>query len=992
MSDDTNNQEQYVRQSYTELNPLTGLYYNRAFFKKTNELLNNSHIGTYALVAVDIAHFRIFNKSYGRETGDQLLIYIADCVKKVQDLYHGIAGYLGGDNFCVLMPDNIDTIKQLESDILEGFQKYNNLVEFYPVFGVYSITDPSEPAATMYDCATIALSNTAGKYANRICWYDRGLEEQIEEELKLLSEIQTGLKEEEFTFFAQPQCDISTGKIVGAESLVRWNHKTKGLIPPGVFIPILEKNGMISELDRYVWKKVCQWLRSWIDKGYHPVPMSINVSRVDILSMDVLSYLKYLLNQYHLPEKLLKIEITESAYSENNDKIINIVNDMRTAGFTVMMDDFGSGYSSLNMLKHISVDVLKLDMRFLDIDEQEKEKGIGILESVVNMAKMMGLPVIVEGVETQTQENFLLELGCRYIQGYYYYKPLPITQFEELLSDERRLDFNGLCCKQVESMHIRELLDTNVFNDAMINNMLGATAFYEIYENQITITRVNEQYCRLTGICPDKVNEYDNKLGNHVRDDDKNLLFSIFDESYENPEKGAHGNAHYLCANGDVLWVYIRVFFLRERDGHKLFCGSLVDMTEIHRQKKESLIAAQEVNELTEKQQLRLEKYFGNMPYGYCIVKILLDDTKQPNGYEFLYMNQEIEKLCGSNFDRLRTLLSQTFAHNYDDLVEKGYRAAFLGKTEDLYTYSAISNRYLQLTLYQYEYGYVGCILRDVTHMHMYEDALKTIMQAYREVYFIELQDNYFRMIYPEENSKIERGNYEESINRHFGSGKIIRSDEQNIRRFLSLDNLRDKLMTQDSIEYRYLRTAPDGGQEWCITTFTVSTRENGVPKTVLVTIRSIEAFLQEEEEQRRENMAKTLANMSDGFLIYQADDKETILYANPKVVEIYGCDTLEEFLTLVDHSFHGMVHPEDYNRIKWEINDQIEQSDDNMDFIQYRIIRKDGSVRWIDDCGHLEDSNSGSDNPLFYVFISDITDSMDEQKKEKLLNINRHY
>lgn len=992
MEDDTRNQEQYVRQSYTELNPLTGLYYNRAFFKKTNELLNSSHAGTWALVAVDIEHFRIFNKSYGRKTGDKLLIHIANCVKAVQDLYGGIAGYLGGDNFCVLMPDNLDIIKKLEADILSGFQKYNNQVEFYPVFGVCSITDATASAAMMYDCATIALSNTTGKYANRICWYDSGLEEQLEEELKLLSEIQSGLRNEEFTFFAQPQCDISTGKIVGAESLVRWNHKTRGLVSPAVFIPVLEKNGLISELDRYVWRHVCQWLRSWIDKGYHPVPISINVSRVDILSMDVLSYLKDLLYKYHLPEKLLKIEITESAYSENNDEIISIVNNLRSSGFTVMMDDFGSGYSSLNMLKHISVDVLKLDMRFLEIDDQDKEKGIGILESVVNMAKMMGLPVIVEGVETQSQEKFLVELGCRYIQGYYYYKPLPIAQFEELLSDERRLDFNGLCCKQVESMHIKELLDDNVFNDNMINNMLGATAFYEIYENQITITRVNEQYCRLTGISPDEVNDYDTKLGSHVRDDDKAVLFSIFEEAYQNPDDVAHGNVHYLCANGQVLWIYLKVFFLRERNGRKLFFGSLVDMTAIHRQKKEALISAQEVNELTEKQHIRLEKYYGTMPYGYCIARLLLDETEQPYDYEFVYMNHEIEKLCCNNFDRLRNMLSQTFNHDHNDLLMKGYRAAFLGKTEDLYAYSPLSNRYLQLTLYQYEYGYVGGILRDVTHVHIYEDALKSIMLSYREVYFIQLQDNYFRMIYPDETSKVERGNYEEAINRHFGTGKIIRSDEQNIRNFLSLKNLRHMLAIQDSIEYRYLRTAPDGSKEWCITNFTISERENGVPRTALMTIRSIEAMLQKEEEQRKENMAKTLANMSDGFFIYQADGEEKILYANPKVLEIYGCDTMTEFLSMVNYSFRGMVHPEDINRIEWEISNQIEQSDDNIDFIQYRIIRKDGSIRWINDCGHLENARKDADKPLFYVFISDITDTISEQKKQKLLTINKHY
>lgn len=623
------NREQYVRQSYTELNPLTGLYYNRAFFKRADELLNDNYVGLYAVVAIDIAHFRMFNKSYGREEGDRLLVYIANCLKKVQNMYGSIAGYLGGDNFCVIMPDSREAIQDLESDILKGFQNYNNLVEFYPVFGVYSIKKLTEKVVTMYDCATIALSNTVGIYANRICWYDSGMEEQLEDELELLTEIQAGLEKGEFTFYAQPQCNISNGKIVGAESLVRWKHETKGMIPPGVFIPILEKNGLIAELDLYVWKRVCRWLRDWMDKGHHPVPISINVSRVDILSMDVMAYLQQLLREYRLSEKLLKIEITESAYSENNDIIVEFVNALRERGFTVMMDDFGSGYSSLNMLQHVSVDVIKLDMRFLDIDEKETDKGIGILESVINMAKMMRLPIIVEGVETQKQEKMLWDLGCRYIQGYYYYKPLPIEEFETLLADEQRLDFEG------------------------------------VHYNQ------------------------------------------------EDSKSGFQQNA-------------------------------------------------------------------------------------QPKG--------------------------------------------------------AI----------------------------------------------------------PSEKETENAG-----------------ADENN-------------------------RDMPS-----------------------------------EEEMERRANKARALNHMSDGFFIYQADEKETILYANPRVVEIFGCKTLEEFMTLVKGSFRGMVHPEDYNRISKAITHQIETSGDNMDFIQYRIIRKDGQVRWLDDFGHLEDHRGKTDVPLFYVFISDMTEQIEEDTKKKLLDSN---
>lgn len=985
-------EKQAVRQAYPDLCPLTGLYYNKAFFKKVDEQLLQTKPDTYSLVALDIEHFRLFNKLYGRDAGDELLIYIADCLRGIEQELGAVAGYLGGDNFAILMPDEFETVRKLKHAIIRGIQRWNTTVGFLPAIGIYPIDDVSVSAVTMYDHATIALAQVLGNYTKRISRYDVGMEEQIEEEIRLLSEIQEALEQEEFTFYAQPQCDISTGKIVGAESLVRWIHSEKGLISPGAFIPVLEKNGFIADLDRYVWKKVCEWLRSWIDRGYHPVPVSINVSRIDIFSMDVPEYLTGLLRDYHLSEKLIKVEITESAYAESNDKIIKTVKELRDAGFLVMMDDFGSGYSSLNMLKNVAVDVLKLDMRFLDIDEQEEEKGIGILESVVNMARQMGLPIVVEGVETQKQEKFLVELGCRYTQGFYYYRPLPIAQFEDLLSDERNLDFDGMWCKQVEALHVREFLDNNLFSDTMVNNILGAMAFYDMYENQIEITRVNNQYYELAGISSGAYADYKKKFWNHVRDDDRAKLFSIFEQAYENPSGGAQGYVHYVRADGKVLWVYLRVFFIREKEGHKLFCSSLVDMTAMREKKKENSFLDQEVVEFDEKKQNRIEQYYGDLPCGYGMGKVILDDEGRPRDYEIVYANHEMEKICGGNVNRLRHLVLKAFADNKEELLDKAYRAAYLGETVNHYAYSSVSNRYLLLTLYQFEYGYVGCMMRDITHMHVYEDALNSIMYSYREVYYVHLRDNYCRMIYPDENRMLERGNYEETVNRHFVSGRIRPYDEEHVRKYLSLENLQTVLQGQDTVEYKYRRSAPNGEEEWCITNITVSERVNGEPKTAILTIRSIEALMRDEEERRKQHMAESLANMSDGFFVYRAMAGEKILYANPTVLQIYGCDTMEEFMELVGSSFHGMVHPEDIDRVEWEIEDQINHSEGNMDYIRYRITRKDGEVRWIDDCGHLEDSDLGEDNRLFYVFISDITDSISTQQKEKLLCMNKHY
>lgn len=831
-----------------EMNPLTGLYFSYAFFDRAEEYLQQIEPDTHCMMAIDLEHFRLFNKLYGREQGDCLLQKLAELLKGYEQKHGGIVGYLGGDNFCMLVHYEKEALKQLRRDITREVKKWSSPVGFLPAFGIYPIVDTAESAATMYDRATIALGHVLGNYSRRSCEYSEDMEEKMEEELRLLTEIQEALEREEFTFYVQPQCDISTGKIVGGESLVRWQHPKKGLISPGMFIPVLERNGCIANLDRYVWKRVCMWLREWMDKGHHPVPLSINVSRVDIFAMDVPAYLSELIQTYNIPPRLLKVEITESAYAESNDKIIRTVKQLQDADFLIMMDDFGSGYSSLNMLKSISVDVLKLDMRFLDINDQEEERGIGILESVVNMARQMSMPIIVEGVETKKQENYLLKMGCRYTQGYYYYKPMPIEEFEELIYDEHNLDLDGMWCKQVESLHLQELLDHNLFSDSMVNNILGPAAFYEMYDNNIEITRVNEQYFRLTGISGKEAGEQNRKFWIHVRDDDRQLLFSIFAQAYENQADGAQGYVHFQRADGEVLWISLRVFFLREREGRKLFYGSLTDMSSLQHERQPNDLLEQEVDELTENQHRHMVKYYGSLPCGYAVARVILDKEGSPRDYEIVYGNAEISRVSGGNMDRLRFLANRAFTDRFQEMLQKAYQAAYLGESVEFSIYSSLSCRYLHFTLGQYQYGYLTCMLQDVTHEFIYENTLKNILAPYKEVYFIHLQDNYYRMIYPDDHHLMERGNYEEAIERHFATGRILDYDKKNVSDFLTLKNLQKLLQKQDSAEYRYQRRSADGGDEWCLNTVNVCERVDGVPKTAIMTIRSLDAPVQKKE------------------------------------------------------------------------------------------------------------------------------------------------
>ena len=968
------------------INELTGLYCEEAFFEEVERFLQEADEKTYCMIAIDVEHFRLYNQLHGWEEGDSLLRFIADMLRTYRLAQGGVIGYLGGDNFALVTEYNKETLDQLREGIREEICNKNNTTGYPPAYGIYTIVDRSESASVMYHRATLALSYVIGNYASRVKEYYPDMDGKAEEELRLLSEIQDGMDNNEFTFFIQPQCDITKGKIVGGESLVRWIKPDKGMISPGVFIPVLEKNGFIADLDRIVWAKVCKWLRDCINRGYKPVPISVNVSRIDIFSLDVPKYLIALVERYDISPELLKIEITESAYAEDGESIVETVNRLRDYGFIVMMDDFGSGYSSLNMLKSVPVDVLKMDMRFLEINENEEEKGIGILESVVNMARQMRIPIVVEGVETQIQENLLRKMGCCYTQGYLYYKPMSIAAFEKLLVNADGLDHSGFWYSQAETVHLREFLDTNLFNDTVINNIIGPAIFYDVYENNVEITRVNDQYFQLAGINRQEEEDYRKRFWNSVRDDDRQLLYSIFAQASENVAEGASGFINFVRRDGVSLWVNIKVFFLREKDGHKMYYASLTDMTDV---KADTVVASSikhNLNELSEKQRAYIEQYYGSIPCPLGVGRPILDENGKAVDFVVNYANSELGRMSGGNMERLRFLILKLFEDRRDDFLKATYKAAYQGEKVNLHIYSRLSNRYFDITIYQYQYGYACCMMQDVTNSHVYEKVSKNIMETFREVYFIRLQENYCSRVFPLDDDLVNRGNYEEMINRHFEAGQISLYDERGVREFLSLENLNKILRKQDSVEYKYKRRVPDGGMEWCITTFTVAERKDGIPRTATMTIRSIESIMREKENNKRKNMAAMLETMSDGFFIYFADGDESMVYANSRVVQLFGCSTPEEFMALTSNTFPGLVHPDDVNRVQWEIHSQVKESDRNMDYIRYRIIRKDGEIRWIDDVGHLETSEYIDGPKMFYVFIQDVTEEMTEAEEEYLI------
>lgn len=410
---------------------LTGIYNKQAFYAKTKEMLLDNPDKNFDLLRINIERFKVLNDLFGESTGDKLLRYIGKFLKEI-NLPLCVSGRLYADNFVVCYEagkgDSRRMINTLQM-VADSFAINNRTILS---FGLYRIDDKTLPVSVMCDRANMALWKAKGNFKNPYCEYDEKMRQQVLKEQKIINAMEMAIQNKEFTLYLQPKYDIEKGTIIGAEALVRWISLENGFISPGDFIPVFENNGFVYEVDKFIWEESCRYLRKWLDEGREVHPISVNVSRIDLYVPKLVQHLVDLREKYQLPSQYLELEITESAYTEDPEQIITITRQLREAGFVILMDDFGTGYSSLNMLKDIQIDVLKLDMGFLKSSDYSA-KGGNILTAILKMAESLKMQTIAEGVETKEQVEFLKSIGCRYVQGFYYSKPLPVGEFEKLI-------------------------------------------------------------------------------------------------------------------------------------------------------------------------------------------------------------------------------------------------------------------------------------------------------------------------------------------------------------------------------------------------------------------------------------------------------------------------------------------------------------------------------------------------------------------------------
>ena len=462
------------------------MYRNKEFFRRAAYWLSQTDAKRVAMAALDINHFKLYNSMFGRDAGNHMLEMIQSTLLEYSRRYHGISGYMGNDNFAILLPLYRISAEDFAARIEEELRKFRIPTLFMPYAGVYICDDFSLLPSEQYEFANLASDNISGNLNRHVIFFDKEAYQQQKEEQFLLLDIEDGLGKEEFLFYLQPKVNMRTGCLTSFEALVRWNRNGQ-ILSPARFVETMERANIIYRLDLMILRQVCEWLRNRLDQNLPVIPVSVNLSRADFRYGKITEEVEKIIDAWRIPPRLIQIEITESAFTEDDGEILRSISTLQKHGHRILLDDFGKGYSSLNSLSSMNFDILKLDKQFIDALDNEENRSI--VESIIRMAHMIGLLVVAEGVESAEQADILMQLNCYYCQGYHFYKPMPKEDAGTLIND--------ISIIQKEPPFISGMRFGRLNFAEQINSIIGPVAIFEVTDKSIHMLQMNDAYGRI---------------------------------------------------------------------------------------------------------------------------------------------------------------------------------------------------------------------------------------------------------------------------------------------------------------------------------------------------------------------------------------------------------------------------------------------------------------------------------------------------------------
>lgn len=556
----------------SQYDSLTNIYKKSMFYEATRTMIDEHPDIQFLFLRFDIDRFQLVNSFYGLSEGDKVLktigLYIQEFASTKKLCTYG---RIEADIFGVCFPfrGNEAMVEGIER-VKEKLKNYPLDFDLVPTIGLYVVTDPGLSVDNMFDNANLAAKTVKGNYINSFAFYVEDMSKAIRDEQEIINEMTAALKEEQFVVYLQPKYSLQGKKPSGAEALARWVHPTKGMISPQVFIPVFERNGFIAKLDYYMWEKVCCMLKGWIDSGITPNPISVNVSRVNLYNPHIVDILCELTDKYQVPRHLLNLELTESVYTDNPIVMQETMKRFHKEGFIVMMDDFGSGYSSLNILKDIEFDVLKIDMRFF-FKSPIPGRGESIIASVVRMAKWLHIPTIAEGVEEEKQVEFLRNIGCEYVQGFYFAKPMPVAEYEPIAASG-----NKIMSDRISNFDAKQIFAIDSEMEHLLANSSQATGIYEYSNGCVEILRVNSAYYDLVGY-DDQCIHASNLL--EVMEEKSRVILQNALEQVASMKGTLGCEYERVLSNGKRIWVHVKLKYIDCIENKNIILATHLDVT-----------------------------------------------------------------------------------------------------------------------------------------------------------------------------------------------------------------------------------------------------------------------------------------------------------------------------------------------------------------------------------------------------------------------------